>query len=164
MIIKLVIIAVIAVGFLMAFSTEIEEHFPNTVTTGIDAVKLDLQHKINRSLETADQKLDTSSHQITSGLATVKDETVDSAEQTIQYTEEQVSLASEKLGEDLTNIQDTSSEFIEENIAEKVKPFNPIDILTTGFADTSEANSIQDSQTDEKMDACDHTDIETSCP
>ena len=129
MFIKLGIIAVISVGILIAFSSEIKEHFPNTVTNGLESLKLNLNSIGAKLLESTEHRIDSSPQKITDSLSSVGDETLDSAGQTFEYTEQQLNSAAKKLGEELTELKDTPTEFIEENITEKMEFFDAEDVL-----------------------------------
>lgn len=109
----MVLIAVVTIGIFMVFSSEIEEYFPNTITTGIESFKLDLSNIFTSSLNRAEHQIESSTHQITSSLDTARDETINTAAQTIRYTEQQLEITGEKLDEDLTHIQDASTNLVE---------------------------------------------------
>ena len=111
MLIKLAIMVIVSAGLLMAFSTEIRGYFPNTITIGLESFKLDVIHLATQSLETAEQKVDSSSQKITEQLSTVRNETLDSAGHTINYAEDQLDSAAETLVEEITGIQDSSAGF-----------------------------------------------------
>lgn len=129
MFIKLGIIAVISVGILIAFSSEINEYFPNTVTTGLESFKLDLNSIAGRSLDTTEQRLDSSTEKIKLQLSTAGDETLESAGHTLQYAEEQINSAAEILVEELNELKDTSTEFVEENITDTMESLDAGSVL-----------------------------------
>lgn len=129
MFIKLGIIAVVSVGILMVFSSEINEYFPNTVTAGLESFKLDLNSIADRSLDSTGQGLDSSTEKIRSQISAAGDETLESAGQTLQYAEEQINSAAEILGEELNELKDTSTEFVEENITDTVESLDAGNVL-----------------------------------
>lgn len=129
MFIKLGIIAVISVGILVVFSSEINEHFPNTVTTGLESFKLDIASITDQSLESTEQRIDSSTEKIKAQLSKAGDETLASAGQTLEYAEEQINSATEMLEEELTELKDMSTELVDENITETIESLDAGDVL-----------------------------------
>lgn len=125
MLIKLGIIAAVSVGLLIAFSSEINEYFPNTATAGLDSFKQDVNSITAQSLESAEQRVDSSSREIKAQLSDASDRTLDAAGQALEYAEGRIDSATEKIGEELTGLEDASAEFVEENITEKIESLGP---------------------------------------
>lgn len=113
MLTKLILIGAVFAGFLLAFSSEIEEYFPNAVTASIASFKLVLSNLVVGSFELLDQRVDLSSLQITPELPAL-DGTLDSVDHTIQYAGNQIDTVGKQLDEDVNSIQ------------ENIEPLNPM--------------------------------------
>ena len=119
MFIRLGIIAAVSVGLLVAFSSEINDHFPNTATSGLDAFKRDVDSMAAKSLESAGQRIDSSSQKIKTQLAEAGDRTLASAGQAFGSAGDRIDSATGKIGEGLAGLTDMSTGLVEQSITEK---------------------------------------------
>ena len=120
MFIKMIIIAVVAVALLVAFSSEINAYFPNTVTTGLESLKADLGSIKQETLESAEQKITNSSQKITAQLSRTANDTLGTAGQMLDSAEDRMSATGGMLQDGLADLGTASSKFVEENITERV--------------------------------------------
>jgi len=83
MLLKLGIIAVILVVGGVIFSSEIQEIFPNTSTTGLDSLENDVNTLTEKSLESVEQK-------IGSGVDKVETKISELKQNSTEYVEEKI--------------------------------------------------------------------------
>ena len=112
MFLKIAIIATIAVAGGILFSSEIQAILPNTSTTGINSLESDISTLTTKSIDSADQKIESSIQQVESKLSDIGHQTVQTAENTINSTTVHVQTK-------LTEIKQNSTEYVEENISDK---------------------------------------------
>jgi len=117
MLLKLGIIATILIAVGIIFSSEIQEILPNTSTNGVDSLKTDVNTLTTKSFESAEKKIGSSVEQIETKLSDFGHQTVQTAENAINSSVEQVETK-------LSEIKQDSSEYIEENITDKISFLN----------------------------------------
>jgi vacuolar-type H+-ATPase subunit H len=113
MFLKIAIIAGIIITSGVLFSSEIQAILPNTSTTGVDSLEDDVKTLASKSLESAEQKIDSSLEKAESKISDVGHQTIQTAENTINSSKEQV-------GTKLTEIKQNSTQYVEENISDKL--------------------------------------------
>ena len=110
-----IIIAIIA-GIIVAggvlFSSEIQAILPNTSTTAVDSLESDAKFLASKSIESTEQKIDSSLEKAESKISDLGHQTIQTAENTINSSTEQV-------GTKLTEIKQISTQYVEDNISDK---------------------------------------------
>lgn len=120
MIIKLAIIgAVVLIGGI-AFSSEFQELFPNTASTGVSSLKSDMSNLAEESIQTAEQTIDSSIEKAETKLT-------DFGHQTIQTAEQTMDSSLEKAETKFSEIKQNSTDYVEENIVNKIPFINEED-------------------------------------
>lgn len=115
MLLKLGIIASIVIIGGIIFSAEIQEIFPNSSTTGVNSLKTDVKLIASESIDSAEQKIDSTVEKAETKLS-------DFGHQTIQKAENKIDQSVEKTENQISEIKQESSEYVEETITEKL-PF-----------------------------------------
>lgn len=108
MFIKLIMIAVIAVGTIMLFSSEISEYFPNTATSGMDSFKQDVSSAASKILESAEQRVDSSSQTVKTQLSTTT---------AFEQASDEIGNITGDIRDKLMGFFDASTEFVDQNIS-----------------------------------------------
>ena len=116
MLLRLCIIAIVIVGILVALSPEINDHYPNAVTAGLEPLRNTLSSTADQSLETAKGTIDPDG-KIKSQLSETGSNTLESAGETISSAETQLHSTVDTLEEELTDIKDSGTGFVEEKLA-----------------------------------------------
>jgi hypothetical protein len=120
MIIKLAIIgAVVLIGGI-TFASEFQELFPNTTSTGVNSLKSDVSALAKESIQTAEQTIDSSVEKAETKLTDFGHQTIETAERTIDSSVEK---AETKFSE----IKQNSTNYVEENIVDKIPFLNEED-------------------------------------
>ena len=83
MLLKIIIAGVILIIGGIIFSSEIQEFFPNTTTSGVNSLKSDVQILTTNSIESAEEKIDSSINQTHSKLVEIKDNSTEFIEEKI---------------------------------------------------------------------------------
>ncbi len=118
MFVKLGLVVLVVAIFFVAFSSEINEYFPNAATTGIDSLKQDLDSLTRQQLSSVELQIDSSSQDIHTRLSDMGNKIVDATSHTFVQAEDQLDSVAQQISQDLG---DTSAEFIEKNVTEKLE-------------------------------------------
>lgn len=132
MLIKLLIAGIIVLAGLVVFSTEINTHFPNTVSTGLESFKLDVASMTDQTLSVAGQKITNSSQRISAQLSSTADDTLDAAGHALEYAEDGAGTAGSAIGDGIGRLGEASGEFVEENITDRVGSLAAGDLPESG--------------------------------
>ena len=106
MLLKIAVLGSILIIGGIIFSSQIQEIFPNTSTDGVNSLKSDISSLTSKSIDKAEEKL------------------TDFGHQTIQSTEKKIETSVKKAENKISEIHQNSTEYIEENITEKILPSN----------------------------------------
>jgi ElaB/YqjD/DUF883 family membrane-anchored ribosome-binding protein len=112
MFLKIAIITGIIIAGGVLFSSEIQAILPNTSTTGVNSLENDLKILTSKSIESTEQKIDSSLEKAESKISDVGHQTIQTAENTINSSTEQV-------GTKLTEIKQNSTQYVKDNISDK---------------------------------------------
>jgi DNA anti-recombination protein RmuC len=118
MFLKITIMAAIVIAGGILFSSEIQAILPNTSTTGVDSLETDVTNLASKSLESAEEKIESSVQQAESKISDIGHQTIQTAENTINSSAKQVETK-------LTEIKQNSTEYVEENISDKFSFLDP---------------------------------------
>jgi len=83
MLLKIILAGVILIIGEIIFSSEIQEFFPNTTTNGVNSLKSDIQTLTTHSIESAEEKIDSSIEKTHSTLVEIKDDSSEFIEEKI---------------------------------------------------------------------------------
>ncbi|MDH3676789.1 MAG: hypothetical protein OEQ12_00615 [Nitrosopumilus sp.] len=112
MFLKIAIIAAIIIAGGVLFSSEIQVILPKTITIGVDSLETDVKTLASKSLESAEQKIESSVQKAESKISGVGNQTIQTAETAINSSAEQV-------GTKLIEIKQNSTQYVEESISDK---------------------------------------------
>lgn len=117
MFLKIGILAAILVVGGLIFSSEIQAIFPNTSTNVVSSLEDDVSVLTKKSLESAEQRIESSAEQVETKLSDIGHQTAQSAENTINSSVEKVETK-------LSEIKQNSTEYVEEKISENFSFLN----------------------------------------
>ena len=115
MFLKLGIIGIVLIVCGIIFSSEILSNFPNTTSTGIDSLKSDANALVTAAKDTTSQRIEATVDNAEKEFTKFSHNAIQSAEKTLESSVNQTEIK-------LSEIKNDSSEYFEENIAEKI-PF-----------------------------------------
>ena len=113
MFLKIAVLGSILIVGGIVFSSQIQEIFPNTSTDGVNSLKSDVNSLTSKSINKMEEKIESSVEQAEEKLTEFGHQTIQSAENKIESS---VKKAENKISE----IHQNSTEYIEENITEKI--------------------------------------------
>lgn len=91
---KLILVGIGVVAVFALFSSEINSYFPNVVTTGVDSFKQDASSLASSSVESVQDRIDSSSQ-------SVRENIFAAADQTVRGAENQLGSAADTIGQTL---------------------------------------------------------------
>ncbi len=117
MLLKIALLGSILIVGGIIFSSQIQEIFPNTSTDGVNSLKSDISSLTSKSIDKAEEKIESS-------VDKAEEKLTDFGHQTIQSAEEKIETSVKKVENKISEIHQNSTEYIEENITEKILPSN----------------------------------------
>ena len=117
MLLKIAVLGSILIVGGIIFSSQIQETFPNASTDGVNSLKSDVSSLTSKSINKAEEKIESSVYK-------AEEKLTDFGHQTIQSAEEKIQSSVKKAENKISEIHQDSTEYIEENLTEKILTSN----------------------------------------
>ena len=117
MLLKIAVLGSILIVGGIIFSSQIQETFPNASTDGVNSLKSDVSSLTSKSINKAEEKIESSVYK-------AEEKLTDFGHKTIQSAEEKIESSVKKAENKISEIHQDSTEYIEENLTEKILTSN----------------------------------------